>query len=94
MILSFSLYANDKVEIYATSIESKDNIVKAYDGVNVVYRDYYLSADRIVYDRDTADLELFGDVKVSNGSEYKMLGAKCKVKYCKKRKKLPPILYA
>jgi len=47
-IFTTFVYSNDKVEIYATKIDSKDNIVNATGNVAVVYKDYYLSSSKAV----------------------------------------------
>ncbi len=90
IILTVSLYASDKVEIYASSMDSKDNIVEASGGVSVIYRDYFLSADSAIYDRKTGDLELFDNIRVNYGSEYKILGSYAKLNIAKKERLFKP----
>ncbi len=82
--------ADDKVEIYATTMNSEGNIVKLSDGVSVVYRDYYLSADSAVYNRQSAELELEGNVRAISGSEYKILGNKATLNIAKKERSFQP----
>ena len=74
IILTSLLYATEKVEIYASKMESKDNIVKASGEVTVVYKDYFLSAKRAVYDKNSGELELFGNIRANQGKDYKLLG--------------------
>ena len=90
IILTVSLYASDKVEIYATSMNSKDNIVEASGGVNVIYREYFLSADSAIYDRKTGDLELFDNIRVNHGDKYKILGSYAKLNIAKKERLFKP----
>ena len=85
-----TLVAGDKIEIYATSMESKDSIVYAKDGVSVVYKDYYLTADSAIYNRKTGDLELIGNVRVSSQNKYKILGDKAKLNLAKKERVFKP----
>ena len=90
IIFTASLYASDKVEIYATSMNSKDNIVEASGGVNVIYREYFLSADSAIYDRKTGDLELFDNIRVNHGTTYKILGSYAKLNIAKKERLFKP----
>ena len=90
IIFSAVLLASDKVEIYASAINSKDNIVEASDGVNVIYQDYFLSAKSAIYDRVTGDLELFDNIRVTRGGEYKILGSYAKLNIAKKERLFKP----
>lgn len=83
-------YANDKVEIYAGSIESKDNIVEASGGVTVIYKDYILNAKRAVYNKNSEDLELFGSVNAVSGADYKLLGERAKLNLTNKERTFQP----
>ncbi|MEA3371900.1 MAG: LPS assembly protein LptD [Campylobacterota bacterium] len=89
-IFTAVLSAGDKVEIYATSMSSKDSIVEASKGVNVIYKGYFLSADSAIYNRKTGDLELFDNIRVTQGSEYKVLGSYAKLNIAKKEKLFKP----
>ena len=84
------LYAEPKVEIYATSIDSQDNIVRAYDGVTVVYKDYFLSSDEAIYDKNSGILELLGSVHATYGKDYKLLGKYAKLDISKKERSFKP----
>ncbi len=90
LVFASLLFANDKVEIYATSMNSKDNIVEAYGGVNVIYREYFLSAQNAIYNRETGDLELFDNIRVNHGSDYKVLGSYAKLNIAKKERLFQP----
>ena len=90
LLLSIGLYAQDKIEIYTSSLQTQDNIVKAFNGVSVVYKDYYLSAQSATYDKNSGDLELFGDVRATNGSEYKILGDKAVLNIANKERSFEP----
>ena len=90
LLFIVSLLAEDKVEVYASSIDSKDNIVKAYNGVNVIYKGSILSSDRAIYNRNNSILELYGNVRIINGSEYKILGNKARLDLSTKRKEFKP----
>ena len=89
LFISF-LYANDKVEIYATSIESQDNIVKANGEVTVIYKDYVLTSKAAVYDKNSAELELFGNIRATQGSNYKLLGERAKLNIANKERSFQP----
>jgi len=83
--------ADDKIEIYSSSVKSKDNIVNADGGVSVVYKDYFLTADRAIYDRSTQDLELFGHVRLNHNKKYKILGKYAKLNLKKKERYFKPL---
>ena len=93
-ILALVLNAGDKVEIYASSMTSKDNIVTINDGVNVIYQEYFLTADRAVYNRNSGELELFENVRLNNGVEYKVLGNYAKLNISKKERLFQPFYFS
>ena len=86
----YLLYATSKVEIYATSMDSHDDKVKAYNGVTVIYKDYFLTADEAKYDRKSGILELFGNVRATKGKNYKLLGKYAKLNISKKERTFKP----
>ena len=92
LLLFFSLLLNasDKVEIYASSMTTQEETVTAKDGVTVVYKDYYLSADKAVYNRTTGDLELFNNIKVTYENNYRILGNYARLNIAKKEKMFKP----
>lgn len=85
------LAADEKVEIYATSMDSKGDNVLATEGVTVIYQGYYLSADRAKYNRVSGDLELFGSVRINRDNEYKVLGKYAKLNIAKKERLFEPL---
>ncbi len=88
--LLLSLYAGEKVEIFSSNITSEGNIVKASDGVIVVYKKYFITADRAVYDRNTSELELFDNIRVNQDHSYKVLGNYAKLNIAQKEKFFKP----
>jgi len=90
LFIAILLVANDKVEMYANFIESKDNIVKASGGVTVFYKDYILNAQSAIYNKNSEDLELFGSVSAVHGTDYKLLGKKAKLNLAKKERTFQP----
>lgn len=84
------LYSSDKVEIYAARMESDKNIVNAYGEVTVVYKDYFLSAKRAKYNRDTGELELFENIHATHKLEYKLLGSYARLNIQKKERSFKP----
>ena len=85
-----SIYANDKVEIYATTMNSQDEVVKASGEVVVVYKDYILSAEKAIYDKSTGELELFDNIRATQGMDYKILGDYAKMNIAKKERTFKP----
>lgn len=84
------LYASEKVEIYATKVDTKDSIVNASGDVAVVYQGYYLSASKAVYNKNTGELELFDNVRANQGDAYKLLGNYAKLNIKNKEKSFQP----
>jgi len=83
--------ANDaKVEVYATSMSTKDNIVTADGDVVVVYKDYHLSAKKALYNRNTGQLELFDNVRATKGKNIQLLGEYAKLNIAKKERSFKP----
>jgi len=90
LLLLFTLNASDKVEIYASKMDSKDNIVRASGGVTLIYKDYFLTADSATYDRESGDLELYDNIRVNQNSKYKILGNYAKLNIAKKERMFRP----
>src|SRR3990167_2248985 len=84
------LIGDDKVEIYSTTMDTKDNIVTAGGEVVVVYQDYHLSAQRAIYDRNSSELELFGNIRASQGENIKLLGEYAKLNIAQKERTFKP----
>ncbi|MDQ7059803.1 MAG: LPS assembly protein LptD [Sulfurimonas sp.] len=82
--------ASDKVEIFATTIQTEDNIITASGDVAVVYKDYYLTASKAVYNKESGDLELFDNVRANQNSEYKTLGNYAKLNIKNKQRSFEP----
>lgn len=90
LLLTPFLNGEDKVEVYATSMDTKDNIVKADGEVIVIYQDYQLSAQSAIYDRNSGELELFGNIRASQGDSIKLLGDYAKLNISKKERTFKP----
>ena len=89
-LFTLVLSASDKVEIYASKMDSKENIVHASGGVTVLYQDYFLSAKKAIYNRDSGELELFGNIRVNHKGKSKILGKYAKLNIAKKEKYFKP----
>lgn len=84
------LFASDKVEVYASSIETKDGVVYANEGVRVIYKEYFLTSKRAIYHKDSGDLELFDDIKVNYKGQYKVIGNYAKMNLANKEHLFQP----
>ncbi|MCW8955214.1 MAG: LPS assembly protein LptD [Sulfurimonas sp.] len=84
------LSANDKVEVYATQMDTQGNIVKASGEVIVIYQDYHLSAKRAVYDRNSGELELFGNIRATQGDSISVLGDYARLNIGQKERTFKP----
>jgi len=89
-LLSLNLNAGDKVEIYASSLDSGNNIVEASGGVTVMYKEYFLTAERAIYDKKSGDLELFENIRLNHDKSYKILGNYAKLNIAKKERLFKP----
>lgn len=91
LILASLVYANEQqVEIYATTMDTKNNIIVAEGDVLVVYQNYIISAKKAIYNKNNSDLELFGNIKANEGIETKMLGDYAKMNIAKKERNFRP----
>ena len=90
LIFSIYLFGADKVEVYATKMDTIGNIVHATGEVNVIYRDYFISADEAKYDRDSGELELFKNIRVTQGNTYKILGEYARLNIKEKTREFKP----
>ncbi|MDD5400798.1 MAG: LPS-assembly protein LptD [Sulfurimonas sp.] len=91
-LIIFAVYAagDNRVEIYATKMDTKDNIITAEGEVVIVYQDYYLSAKRAIYDRNSGELELFENIRASQGVNIKLLGEYAKLNIAEKERTFKP----
>ena len=85
------LFAQEKqIEIYATDVTTKDEIVNISGDLVVVYGEYILSAKRALYNKQTGILELFDDVKISNNGLSKILGKYARLDVREKKRIFKP----
>ncbi|MEA3228179.1 MAG: LPS-assembly protein LptD [Campylobacterota bacterium] len=89
-IFTSIVFANDKIEIYAGSLISEDEIVKISGGVTVIYKEYILKAKEATYDKLKGDLELIDNIRVSFKKDYRILGNYAKLNIKKKEKLFKP----
>ena len=90
LFVTLLLNAAEKVEIYASNMDSKGETVIASGGVTVLYQDYLLTADKAIYNRASGDLELFENIRVNYNGNYKILGKYAKLNIKKKEKLFQP----
>lgn len=55
---------NEKLQILSNKLDSKDNIVIATGNVVIFSPSYYISANKVIYDKDKGTLELFDNVVI------------------------------
>ncbi len=89
LVLVTALWA-ERIEFFATRLDSNLSGIHAYGDVLVLYGDYYLSADEAVYDRNTSTLELFGDITAMQGAEYFAMGDYAKLDAATKTREFSP----
>lgn len=93
-LLYATLYGSEKVEIYAGSMDSKNELVDAKDGVTVIYGEYILTSKTALYNRKSGDLLLKGSVRVNKGKEYKLLGETAQINIINKKRVFKPFYMA
>jgi len=94
LVLSIiTLFAKEPetIEIYASSLSSQDGIMQLQGDVAVVYGEYILTAKKARYEKTTATLELFDDVKIFKQNSYKILGKYAKINLQKKKRYFAPL---
>ena len=79
LIFTTMLCANDRLEIFATRVDSNTTNLIAKDDVIVLYQDHYLSANEAHYDRQNQILELFGNIVAMQGVSYFAMGEYAKI---------------
>ncbi|MEA1982304.1 MAG: LPS assembly protein LptD [Campylobacterota bacterium] len=90
LFFSFALFGADKVEIYASSLDSIGDNVEASGGVSVMYKEYFLTAQRATYNRKNGDLELYDNIRLNHKQSYKVLGNYAKINIAKKERLFRP----
>jgi len=81
---------NDKVEIFASTMETEGDVITASGDVAVVYKDYYLTASKAIYDKASGELELFDNIRANQNDEYKTLGNYAKLNIKNKERSFQP----
>ncbi|MEN8146931.1 MAG: LPS assembly protein LptD [Campylobacterota bacterium] len=89
-LLLSTLHAADQVEFYAKNLDYNGTKVTAVGDVLVIYQDAYITADRATYDKNSTELELFGNVVTLKGSEYQLVGEHVKFNMQKKEREIAP----
>ena len=90
IFLVTTLIATDKIEVFATTMDTSGDIVYASGEVNVIYKDYFISAEEAKYNRKSGDLELFTNIRVTQGTSYKILGNYAKLNIKNKTREFKP----
>ena len=89
-LFSLPLYAVGQMEFYAQTLNQNGTKVEAQGDVLILYQDVTLTADRAVYDKNSTELELFGNVVMLKGSETQLLGEYVKMNMEKKQREISP----
>jgi len=91
LLLLSTLFAADKLEFYAKDLNAGADKVYAEGDVLIIYQDSYLSADRAVYDRNSSELELIGNVVTLKGSDYQFISEYVKLNMKKDEREISPL---
>ncbi len=90
VVFSIAVIANEKVTIYATSVEVENETVYANGKIVVKYEDYLISSQRAKYNKTTGEFEFFENVRMSKNNEYKILGEYARINIKEKEKSFKP----
>lgn len=80
----------EQLEVYAYKVDTNTTHIAASGDVMVLYKDQYLSANRILYDRNSTVLELFGNIMVLKADSYHGIGEYAKLNLTKQERELKP----
>ena len=83
-------YIGQRIEVFATQLDSNQTMIHAHGDVLVLYQDYYLSANEMIYDREKEELELKGRITVMKGADYHVLGEYAKLNLVEKEQAYLP----
>ncbi len=68
LVLSTSLFLSaTEVDIYALDVKKEGAILTAIDDVVIFSELYFITANKAIYDENTGEVELFGDVNILRG---------------------------
>lgn len=73
LIASSLLLGEDRVELYGENVDANGSIARAIGDPVALYQDQILSADQLIYDRNTSIIEAMGNVNVFKAKQYHML---------------------
>ena len=63
-VLNAKAFDDDYLQIVSQNLEIEDDVITAQGDVLVYSPDYYITANRLIYDKINTTLELFGDVSI------------------------------
>ncbi|NOQ31935.1 MAG: LPS assembly protein LptD [Helicobacteraceae bacterium] len=72
-ITSVLLAEKESVELFSNSVDVNGSVVKATDDVVLLKQNELLQADRIIYDRNSSEVELFGNVLAIENDKFKFV---------------------
>ncbi len=75
LLLASKTKEASKYQIFAKSVEAEGDYIYALGDVVVYNENYVLSADRVVYNKKTKEIELFGNVHIL-GLDHKVINSK------------------
>ncbi|MEA1917223.1 MAG: LPS assembly protein LptD [Campylobacterota bacterium] len=89
-IALFSIELSDEVEVYAMNVDSNTTHINAKNSVLVLYQNHEMSASRATYNKESGELELFGNIQASQGEDFVGLGEYVRINISKKSRTFKP----
>lgn len=93
VLLSLSLFADKRVELFSANVDTNGTFVQAQDDVVILYDGMYLSAESATYNRDTGIIELYGNVTAMQGAQYYTMGDYLMLDMKEDKKKFSPFFF-
>jgi len=72
LIASTALLGNEHVELFGTNMDSNGSVATAQGNPVALYQDQIMSADKVIYDRNTSIMEAKGSVNVFKDGQHVM----------------------
>lgn len=70
LIASTVLLGQDRVELYGTNVDSNGSVATAQGNPVALYQNQILSADKLIYDRNTSIIEAIGSVSIFKAEQH------------------------
>ena len=67
-------FSDEYVQIVSKDMETKNNVITANTNVVLYSKNYYITANKLIYDKNNSKLELFENVNITKNNESVLFG--------------------